>query len=152
MRYTGYLVVPVEELGDLAFDKYAYLKPVEPPTMKNLEAEIEAFCDKYGIDYPSKSTKQEKLDLIATANPTEDYLPTWQEAFDHNPRWLAPRRVKTADGEFIVFKDEFSHLNGEVSKIYDRGQGKPYGAWTIFSHTEILQWIKENEIVDVGHV
>ncbi len=80
---------------------------------------------------------------------TKTVHPTWQQQlFEQNPKWHAPRRVKTASGEFVVFKDEFSHLNGEVSQIYTKGKGKPVPNWTIFNHTEILKWIAENEITD----
>ena len=116
--------------------------------MDDLKSELIAFCDTYNVDYDSDDTKQELLDKIQMHNPTEAYLPTWNEAFEKYRQWLSPREVTTSDGVFVVFKDEFSFQTGIVSHIYELGKNKPLGYWSLFTHSEILEWISENEVRD----
>jgi len=146
MKYTGYLTIPKEDTDNKAFEKYTYQVPIEIPTMNDTKDEIVEFCKLYELDFTG--TKQELINNIELNTPSISYLPTWNEAFEKYRQWLSPREVTTSDGVFVVFKDEFSFQTGIVSHIYELGKNKPLGYWSLFTHSEILEWISENEVRD----
>jgi len=117
MRYNAYIVTTVERAKELPpFDKYVYKEM--KPTSVALEVEPE-------------------YDTIT---------PTWYEAINRNSKVYTPREIEGKDGiEYIIWKDQYSMLNGEISAI-KAISNKAKGEFLILNHDEALAWIAENEI------
>tara|TARA_R100000458_G_C8257223_1_gene233196 strand:+ start:87 stop:545 length:459 start_codon:yes stop_codon:yes gene_type:complete len=103
------------------------------PTSSNTVAEIKSWLTNKSIDFSGTTLKADLLEIVESAGPTEDYIPTWKEAA-FNGKLGIPR--ESHDGAYIIVKGEFSMLTGEMTSIIALGASKAYPNNTVLTKTE----------------
>ncbi len=150
MKYTHYILMTEASYKTErpSFSRYDYQRPVALPTIDALKVDIQTFMRAHSVPYNSGDTKDDLIVKMAAfivehETLTASYHPTWEECINQNKQWYAPRVITTNTGvNYVCWKDQLSHLNGEISEFYAHGEGRAFD-YCLMNHDEITAWIKE---------